>query len=167
MEVNIDIEKGYFSVTAEISREDVLQEAINNFFKAYFEKHNTTATVEVIANTIENFTTELAKSELGITLRRGQVVVSSRDVARVFGKPHGVILRSIRGLECSNTFLQNNFDSQKYLDSHNHSQPEIFMTRDGFTFLVMGYTGKVAAKFREAYINAFNEMERVLKDRAN
>lgn len=38
-----------------------------------------------------------------------------------------------------------------------------YMTRDGFTFLAMGFTGKVAAKFKEAYINAFNEMEEMLR----
>lgn len=36
------------------------------------------------------------------------------------------------------------------------------MTRDGFTFLVMGFTGKVAAQFKEAYIEAFNEMEKAI-----
>lgn len=38
-----------------------------------------------------------------------------------------------------------------------------YMTRDGFTFLVMGFTGKVAAQFKEDYINAFNRMEAELK----
>ena len=38
-----------------------------------------------------------------------------------------------------------------------------YMTRDGFTFLAMGFTGKVAAQFKEAYINAFNEMEEKLR----
>ena len=38
-----------------------------------------------------------------------------------------------------------------------------YITRDGFTFLAMGFTGKIAAKFKEAYINAFNEMENKLR----
>lgn len=37
------------------------------------------------------------------------------------------------------------------------------MTRDGFTFLAMGFTGERAAQFKEAYISAFNEMENRLK----
>ena len=41
--------------------------------------------------------------------------------------------------------------------------PMYLMTRDGFTFLAMGFTGKVAAQFKEAYINAFNEMEAMLR----
>ncbi|EOS1856350.1 Rha family transcriptional regulator, partial [Escherichia coli] len=36
------------------------------------------------------------------------------------------------------------------------------ITRDGFAFLAMGFTGKRAARFKEAYINAFNQMERCL-----
>lgn len=39
-----------------------------------------------------------------------------------------------------------------------------YLTRDGFTFLAMGFTGKVAAKFKEAYIEAFNDMERRLQE---
>jgi hypothetical protein len=33
------------------------------------------------------------------------------------------------------------------------------MTKDGFVFLVMGFTGKKAAAFKEAYIAEFNRME--------
>ena len=36
------------------------------------------------------------------------------------------------------------------------------ITRDGFAFLAMGFTGKRAAQFKEAYINAFNQMEQAL-----
>jgi Rha family phage regulatory protein len=37
------------------------------------------------------------------------------------------------------------------------------MTKDGFTFLVMGFTGAEAAKFKLAYITAFNDMEAKLR----
>lgn len=39
-----------------------------------------------------------------------------------------------------------------------------YLTRDGFTLLAMGFTGKIAARFKEAYIEAFNEMERTLRE---
>lgn len=42
-------------------------------------------------------------------------------------------------------------------------RPMYYLTRDGFTFLAMGFTGRVAAQFKEAYINAFNEMEEMLR----
>ena len=38
-----------------------------------------------------------------------------------------------------------------------------YIAKDGFVFLAMGFTGKIAAKFKEAYINAFNEMEEMLR----
>ncbi|WP_260458301.1 Rha family transcriptional regulator [Bacteroides salyersiae] len=40
--------------------------------------------------------------------------------------------------------------------------PMFYLTRDGFTFLAMGFTGKVAVEFKETYINAFNEMEKAI-----
>ena len=33
------------------------------------------------------------------------------------------------------------------------------MTRDGFMFLVMGFTGSKAARMKEAFIEAFNMLE--------
>lgn len=44
----------------------------------------------------------------------------------------------------------------------NRSKPMYYMTRDGFTLLVMGYTGEKAMRFKEAYINQFNAMEKAL-----
>lgn len=41
-------------------------------------------------------------------------------------------------------------------------QPYYSMTKDGFVFLVMGFTGKQAAEFKEWYINEFNRMAAML-----
>lgn len=49
------------------------------------------------------------------------------------------------------------------LNAQGHKQPCFNMTRDGFVFLVMGYRGKKAASFKEAYIKRFNEMEEFIK----
>lgn len=161
MEISIDIENGYFSVTADINNEEVLQETINNFFKAYFEKHTSSTNRSYIA-LHEDQTIELANNEFGLAIRNGQIMVSSRDVSRVFGKRHHIVMRDIRLLECSAEFRAYNFVSAKYSDAQSKPRPEVYMTQDGFTFLVMGYTGKIAAKFKEKYIEAFNEMERAL-----
>lgn len=40
--------------------------------------------------------------------------------------------------------------------------PMYYMTKDGFTLLVMGYTGEKAMKFKEGYIKQFNAMEKAL-----
>lgn len=98
-------------------------------------------------------------AELGLVLTEERVVVSSRDVARNFEKEHKDVLRAIKSLECSQEFGQRNFAPSSYLSDQNKEMPEYLITRDGFAFLAMGFTGKKAARFKEAYITAFNEME--------
>lgn len=90
-------------------------------------------------------------------------VVSSLDVAETFEKDHKNILRDIRQLECSDEFRRLNFEQSEYLNEQNHKQPMYYMTRDGFTILVMGYTGEKAMRFKEAYIKQFNAMEKTLR----
>lgn len=101
--------------------------------------------------------------ELGLVRTEERVVVSSLDVAKNFEKQHQHVLRDIRNLECSEEFSQSNFGLAEYKDEQGKPRPSYLITRDGFAFLAMGFTGKKAAKFKEAYITAFNEMERCLK----
>lgn len=90
-------------------------------------------------------------------------VVSSLDVAETFEKRHADVLRDIEELGCSDEFRERNFALSKYsVETNKRSYPMYYMTRDGFTILVMGYTGDKAMKFKEAYIKQFNAMERVL-----
>lgn len=81
-------------------------------------------------------------------------------VAKFFGKQHKDVLRKIKYLECSLDFTQRNFTlCHKNNELQNNKlQPFYQMTKDGFMFLVMGFTGKKAATIKEAYINAFNLM---------
>lgn len=89
-------------------------------------------------------------------------VVSSRDVAETFEKEHRRVMQDIRELRCSEHFRQHNFVLSTYQSVQNKELPIYLMTRDGFTLLVMGYTGEKAMKFKEAYIKQFNAMEKVL-----
>lgn len=90
-------------------------------------------------------------------------VTTSLRVAEVFGKQHKNVLRDIQNLECSDDFRKLNFEPShiiKQLPNNGSKKlPMYYITRDGFMFLVMGFTGKTAAKWKEAYIKAFNEME--------
>lgn len=90
-------------------------------------------------------------------------VVTSLDVAETFEKEHRRVLQDIREIGCSEEFRQHNFVQSEYLNQQNHKQPMYYITRDGFTLLVMGYTGEKAMKFKEAYIRQFNQMEELLK----
>lgn len=100
-----------------------------------------------------------------VFIKRGVAVTSSREVARVFGKRHKDVLRDIAALDCSSGFNRRNFAPIEYTDGRNRKQPECLMTKDGFTFLVMGYRGRKAAAFKERYIARFNDMERLLIER--
>lgn len=66
---------------------------------------------------------------------------------------------------CSKEFRLLNFEESTYINSQNKKQPMFLMTRDGFTLLVMGYTGELAMKFKEAYIWQFNAMEKTLRSK--
>lgn len=88
---------------------------------------------------------------------------NSLIVAQMFEKEHKDVLKSIRNLDCSEEFLRRNFAPISYADQYGRAQRAYAMTRDGFTFLVMGYRGKKAARFKEAYIKRFNEMESFIR----
>ena len=89
-------------------------------------------------------------------------VVTSLDIAETFEKRHSDVLRDIEKLECSEEFTERNFALSSYKDASGKSNKMYFMTRDGFTILVMGYTGEKSMRFKEAYIKQFNAMEQAL-----
>ena len=90
------------------------------------------------------------------------VYTDSLKVAEYFHKRHKNIIQSIEILECSEEFRELNFQPSSYKSKQNKKMPMYRITRDGFVFLVMGFTGKKAAAFKEAYIKRFNEMEKWL-----
>jgi len=96
----------------------------------------------------------------------GQPMTTSLVVAEVFGKYHKIVLRDIQALDCSDEFLENNFVLLTYEREIGNGAvrkyPVYQMTKDGFTFLALGYRGIKAAEFKEKYIKAFNAMEKRL-----
>lgn len=102
-----------------------------------------------------------------VSVNDGKVVTTSLQVAEHFQRPHKDVLSSIRKFDCSPIFQERNFSLSFYhrqlLNGGYKNEPMYYLTRDGFTFLAMGFTGKIAARFKEAYINAFNEMEERLR----
>lgn len=94
--------------------------------------------------------------------------VNSLFVAEFFEKRHKHVLRDIEKITepksgLSKEFLRLNFQPSTYKDKTGRKLPCYAMTRDGFTMLVMGYTGAKAMRFKELYIKRFNEMERFIK----
>ncbi|WP_139411931.1 Rha family transcriptional regulator [Aeromonas veronii] len=101
--------------------------------------------------------TSLTPAEI-ISLQQGQPVTTSLKVAEVFGKQHKDVLRKIATLDCSKDFNERNFALVTYQDGKGEARPAYEMTKDGFIFVVMGFTGAKAAATKEAYISAFNWM---------
>ena len=93
-----------------------------------------------------------------ITVIDGQLTTTSRNVAEAFGKPHKDVLDRIRSLGCSAEFTERNFSPSEFTDSTGRRLTEYRITRDGFSFLCMGFTGAKAAQWKERYISTFNQM---------
>lgn len=100
--------------------------------------------------------------------RKDTARVDSLYVAESFEKQHFHVLRDIAKITdtksgLSEEFTKSNFEPSNYKDSTGRKLPCYALTRDGFTMLVMGYSGQKAMKFKELYIKRFNEMEQFIK----
>lgn len=93
----------------------------------------------------------------------GRLVTTSQAIADYFDKQHKHVLAKIDALDCSPEFSSANFSADvQTIEVGNGAEREsrcYLITKDGFMFLVMGFTGKKAARLKEAYIAKFNAME--------
>ena len=101
-----------------------------------------------------------------ITTSNAQAWTNSLLVAEKFEKRHDNVIRDIRKLECPTDFMRLNFEEHSYLDERGNVQPVYRVSRDGFAFLAMGFTGKEVAKWKVKFLEAFNTMERHLMQEA-
>jgi len=113
-----------------------------------------------------NPTASMSAVSPNLAIVDGRPVTTSLNVAEVFGKQHQHVLRAIDRLEVPGEFAASNFGRGSYLDANNQPRPMYQITRDGFTLLAMGFTGKAAMQFKLAYISAFNAMENELLEQA-
>lgn len=100
-----------------------------------------------------------------ITLQNveGKILASSREVAERFGKQNKHVNESIKKLMVENSTVKNMFTKDEYKSNRGRMETEYLMDRDGFSLLVMGFTGKKALEWKLKYIDAFNLMEEKLK----
>lgn len=98
-----------------------------------------------------------------VIMKDKQAVTSSLQVAETFEKRHDHILRDIDGIEKDVPNFGEMFVAGTEPDSYGRSRRVIYMNRDGFTLLAMGFTGKAALQFKLKYIEAFNQMEDHIK----
>ncbi|HCF4369811.1 TPA: Rha family transcriptional regulator [Pseudomonas aeruginosa] len=115
----------------------------------------------ISSKTVSN-TKAQPSTEVSVEIIGGKPTTTSLDVAKHFRKRHDNVLRDIKNLECPEDFALLNFEECSRTGANNRPEPYVRMTRDGFTLLCMGFTGKEAMHWKVAYINAFNKMEQVL-----
>ncbi|MGI4736461.1 MAG: Rha family transcriptional regulator [Janthinobacterium lividum] len=94
---------------------------------------------------------------------KGTPITDSLRVAKAFGKKHKNVLQAIDRLECDTEFSRLNFGPSIYKDGRGKQQRAVLMTRAGFAFLAMGFTGRKAAEFKQGYIEQFDQMEAQLR----
>ncbi len=96
----------------------------------------------------------------------GELVVTSRQIAEDFGKRHDQVLRDIEVYKnrISTPQFCGLFIESEYRASNGKMNKEYLLTRDGFSFLVMGFTGAKADEWKLKYIEAFNKMEQAIKN---
>lgn len=111
--------------------------------------------------------TEVTKLAKTMLVDGDNFFVSSRIVAEKFGKEHRHVLRNVyhilqEGKDSDDTFNETNFVASTFRDTKGREYPEFLMTRDGFSLLSMGFTGKEARNWKINFIKAFNHMEATL-----
>lgn len=99
-----------------------------------------------------------------VIMKDRQAVTSSLNVAEGFEKEHRNVLRDIDSLKRDVLNFEQMFFEVNEPDSYGRERRVIYMNRDGFTILAMGFTGKKALQFKLKYIEAFNQMEEHIKE---
>ena len=90
-----------------------------------------------------------------------KLITTSLKVAEVFEKEHKNVLQSIENLVADNSAAK--FFQLRTYKNRGKEYPMYEMDRDGFSLLVMGFTGEKALQWKIKYIEAFNQMESELK----
>lgn len=98
-----------------------------------------------------------------VEVQNEQVVTDSLKVGNIFEKDHKHVLDSIRQILAAENSAAKFFYETTY-ENRGKQYPMYLMNRDGFSLLVMGFTGAKAMQWKIKYIEAFNEMEKRLKE---
>lgn len=100
-------------------------------------------------------------TDIILSTQNGEPVASSRQIAESFGKEHKHVLDAVKNLVAENSAAKSMFYETTF-ENRGKQYPMYLMNRDGFSLLVMGFTGKAALEWKLKYIQAFNEMEKKL-----
>ena len=100
-----------------------------------------------------------------VYLQNDEPVCSSLQVAEKFGKEHRNVLQNVDNLIAENLAVKSMFKLSSYKADNGQSYRQFYMNRDGFSLLVMGFTGKKALDWKLPYIKAFNQMEKFIREK--
>ena len=90
--------------------------------------------------------------------------VTSLDVSKVFGKRHADVIRSIENKARFKSFIDRRKIAEMfYRDKYDRDQKYYTLDRDAFIILAFGFTGKKVEAWQDAFVDAFNKMEAMLK----
>ena len=103
-------------------------------------------------------------TDIILSTQNGEPVASSRQIADNFEKRHDHVMRDIDTIKKDVPNFGEMFFETETPDTYGRPQRTYLMNRDGFSLLVMGFTGKAALEWKLKYITAFNEMEKKLKE---
>ena len=101
-----------------------------------------------------------------VYLKNDEAVCDSLQVAEKFHKNHQHVLEAIDKLTVENSTVAEMFIKGTYKAENGHTYRKMYMNRDGFSFLSMGFTGKKALEWKLKYIKAFNQMEAIIKEKS-
>lgn len=101
-------------------------------------------------------------NNLVLTMVNGEVTTTTLQVAEVFGTRHVEVLDAIRKILAVENSTAKLFTESTYKNRGKH-YPMYTMNRDGWSLLVMGFTGNTALAWKLRYIAAFNAMEEELR----
>jgi phage regulatory protein, rha family len=105
---------------------------------------------------------KVTESGLVYISQNNEIVCDSLQVAKKFRKRHNNVMRDIRGL-LKNEQTKQMFNLSSYTEKQNGQVYQMYiMNRDGFSLLAMGFTGEKALEWKLKYIQAFNNMEKLL-----
>lgn len=100
-----------------------------------------------------------------VKVENNQIVTDSRSVAEHFGKQHKNVIQTIENIRAENSAVTQMFYETSYTAGTGKHYKMYLMNRDGFSLLVMGFTGAKALEWKLKYIQAFNEMEKKLANK--
>ena len=101
-------------------------------------------------------------TDIILSTQNGEPVASSRQIADNFEKRHDHVMRDIDTIKKDVPNFGEMFFETETPDTYGRPQRTYLMNRDGFSLLVMGFTGKAALEWKLKYIAAFNTMEKKL-----